>query len=142
MKKILVLASLLVSLSFGLDEFNHFYTLRFLDLVKAGKLPLGKPCKKVQDKVDGCFVMTERKDGGIDQVVVYHKKKILSFHRIFKTPYSPLETEWIFCARENDSVEDTKMKCAYRAGDNMAGEREGKEIEGDAKELIKKYVKQ
>lgn len=142
MKKILVLASLLVSLSFGLDEFNHFYTLSFLNMLKAGELVLPKLCEKVQDKVDGCTVMTERKDGGIDQIVVYHKKKILIFHRIFKTPYSPLETEWIMCMRENGSVEDTKMKCAYRAGDNMAGEREGKKIEGDAKELIKKYVKQ
>lgn len=140
MKKILVLASLLVSLSFGLDKFNHFYSLRFLELLKAGELSFPKFCEKVQDKVDGCTVMTERKDGGLDQAVVYHKKKILIFHRIFKTPYSPLETEWIMCARE--SVEDTKMKCGYRAGDNMAGQREGKKFEGDAKELIKKYVKQ
>ncbi len=69
------------------------------------------------------------------------RKKIFIFHRIFKTPYSPLETEWIGCAREN-GIEYTKMLCMRRAGDNMAGEREGKKIEGDAKELIKKYVKQ
>ena len=140
MKKILVLASLLVSLSFGLDEFNHFYTLSFLNMLKAGELTIGKPCKKVQDKVDGCFVITERKDGGIDQVVVYYQKKIFSFHRIFKTPYSPLETEWIGCAREN-GIEDTNMLCMHRAGDNMAGQREGTIFTGEAKELIKKYVK-
>ena len=142
MKKILVLASLLVSLSFGLDKFNHFYTLLTLEMIKAGKLTLPKPCEKVQDKVDGCFVMTERKDGGIDQIVLYHKKKIMAFHRVFKTPYSPLETEWIMCVRENRSVEDTKMKCGYRTGDTMTGAGKAENFTGEAKELIKKYVKQ
>ena len=78
MKKILVLASLAVSLSFGLTEYSHFYTLRFIEYLKAGKMAIGKPCEKVQDKVDGCHIMTERKDGGLDQVVVYQNKKILS----------------------------------------------------------------
>lgn len=142
MKKIVVLASLLVSLSFGLTQFNHFYTIMTMELAKAGKLPIGKPCKKVQDKVDGCFISTERKDGGLDQIVVYKDKKIYIFYRIFNSLYPPVETELIVCVRENDNVEDTKMTCVRRIGETIAGGGQVEEFKGDAKELIKKYVKQ
>ena len=141
MKKILVLASLLVSLSFGLTKFNHFYTITILEAVKAGKMPLPKDCKKVQDKVDGCKIFTERKDGGLDQLVVYQNKKIVAFMRVFNSLYPPMETEWITC-HSSEIHKSSKAECVRVFGGSIASPGEREIFEGDWNELVKKYVKQ
>ena len=141
MKKILVLASLLVSLSFGLTKYNHFYTITILEAVKTGKLSIGKPCKKVQDKVDGCHIATERKDGGLDQIVVYQNKKMGLFMRVFNSVYPPIETEWLICISP-EGLGKSKAQCTRTFGGSPVSGGEMEQFEGDWNELVKKYVKQ
>ena len=141
MKKILVLASLLVSLSFGMDAAFNFYSSKVLEWVKEGTIKIGKPCEKVQDKVDGCFTIKEYQakggaDNGIEQIVVYKDKKILSFIRIFTQPYPPKETEMVMC-----DIANNKAECYRLYGHEFlksGGKQE--EFEGDAQTLIKKYI--
>ena len=147
MKKILVLASLAVSLSFGLTEYSHFYTLRFIEYLKAGKMAIGKPCEKVQDKVDGCHIMTERKDGGLDQVVVYQNKKIVSSQRVFNSLYPPMETDWLTCySPELNPIDKSKKLgkslCVRHFGGSITSEDKVEQREGDWNEFVKQFVKQ
>lgn len=141
MKKIVVLASLLVSLSFGMNAAFNFYSTKILGWVKDGTLAIGKPCKSDADKVDGCFTMKEYEamgggDNGIEQIVIYKNKKILSFIRILAQSYPPKEKEMVMC-----DIKDNKAKCIRLYGHEIlkdGGEQE--EFEDDAQTLIKKYI--
>lgn len=139
MKKIVVLASLLVSLSFGLNEINHHYTLLFIEGIKKGSI--GGYCKSVQDKVKGCFTFTTREDDGLDQAIVYKDKKIVMFFRAFKPALSPIETEFLGCGYD-DEKNTNEGKCQRFFGGSVADGGSSEEFTGDWNELVKKYVKQ
>lgn len=141
MKKILVLISLLVSFSFGMNAAFNFYSMKVLEWVKEGQISIGKLCKTDTDKVDGCFISKEYEviDGssGIQQIVVYKDKKVISFIRIFAQSYPPKETEMVLC-----DIADDKAKCMRLYGHEILKEDRGKseELEGEAQEFIKKYL--
>lgn len=136
MKKIVVLASLLVSLSFGANPMGALGSL-FSDvyakpMLKQLQQSGGKPCKSVQDKVDGCYTVTYRKDGGIDQIVIYEKKKIGIFIRIYYQAYPPMEKAVVTCVENGSNgtctIQDTN------------GKKE--EVKGEWNKLVKDYLKQ
>lgn len=137
MKKIVVLASLLVSLSFGLTKMQNYWTVEAVwkTLANFKESGLGE-CKSVQDKVKGCYVHTKNKDGSSKQLVVYLEKKIVFFARVFRTELPmPMETGAIVCSNDGSRVE-----CTEFTGNALGAEK--KEFTGDWNELVKKYVKQ
>lgn len=137
MKKIVVLASLLVSLSFGLTKMQNYWTVEVVwkTLAKYKEMGAGE-CKSVQDKVKGCYVHTKNKDGSTKQLVAYGEKKITTFARVFKTELPmPMETGMVWCFNHGSKVECTEFT------GNALG-YESKDFTGDWNELVKKYVKQ
>lgn len=137
MKKVVVLASLLVSLSFGLTKLQNYWTVELVWKMPAYWKEFGvEECKSVQDKVKGCYVHTKNKDGSSKQFVVYGEKKIASFIRVFRTELPmPMETGAVLCANSSKGVE-----CIEYTGNALGQEK--KEFTGDWNELVKKYVKQ
>lgn len=158
MRKILVLASLAVSLSFGIDisksALYNPYTATILEVGKQGKgadMQIYKECKSVQDKVNGCSVFKQREDGGVDQIVSYANKKIFAFHKIYKSAYPPMETGWVFCAMSGFNSKDNKarVECVDMAKAVNTGKAEYildkngtiKEVESEFNAMLKKHIK-
>lgn len=157
MKKILVLATFLVSLSFGNVVVFKPITNYLAEQIKTSRamatLFAAKDCKTVQDKVDGCKILKETKHGGIDQLVVYQKKQIIAVIRIFTTSLiggSGWESEMVMCVISSDEGEMWEKKgifktfrCAQMEA-NAQGLIPGaaKEFKGDKQSIIKQYVKQ
>lgn len=158
MKKILVLASLAVSLSFGIDIsksalYNPYSTAigKAAEQGKAADLFIFKECKSVQDKVNGCSVFKFREDGGADQIVTYAHKKIIAFHKIYKSAYPPMETEWVLCVMSGFENKDNKarVECVDMAKAANTGKTEYildkngtiKEVESELNAMLKSISK-
>lgn len=137
MKKIVVLASLLVSLSFGLTKMQNYWTVKVIwDTLANYKKAGVEECKSTQDKVKGCYVHTKNEDGSSKQLVVYEKKEIIAFMRVFRTEIPmPIETGMIMCEKSARTG-----KCFKYDGD--ATEIEEKEFTGYWDELVENYVEQ
>lgn len=154
MKKILVLATFLVSLSFGnVVVFKPITNYLKTDRSLATLLFASKECKTVQDKVDGCKILKETKHGGIDQFVLYDKKQIIAVIRIFTTSLiggSGWESKLVMCNVSPDEQEMWKKKGVFKTFRcaQIEANAQGlipdtaKEFKGDKQSIIKQYVKQ
>lgn len=158
MRKILVLATFLVSLSFGNVIVLKPLTDYFMELIKTDDsmttLFAVKDCKTAQDKVDGCKILKETKHGGLEQFVAYEKEQIVFFTRIFTTSIPEafdFENKWVMCSPSPDEEEMFYKEGILKSFECMQMEanlQQGiipntlKEFKGDAQSLIKQYVKQ
>lgn len=157
MKKILVLATFLVSLSFGNVVVFKPITNYLVERIKTDRsfatLFAMKDCKTVQDKVDGCNILKETKHGGIDQFVLYEKKQIIAVIRVFTTSFpggSGWESKLVICNVSPDEQEMWKKKGVFKTFRcaQIEANAQGlipdtaKEFKGDKQSIIKQYVKQ
>lgn len=152
MRKILVLATFLVSLSFGNVIVFKPLTNYIMEQAKTDRstasLFVAKDCKTVQDKVDGCKILKETKHGGLEQFVAYQEKQIVFFIRIFTTSIpggSGFESKMVMCAGSSFNKEGIlkSFECSQiEANAQEIIPNTLKQFKGDTQSLIKQYIKQ